>query len=96
LLHGRRIERRANTLEQRTTLVACLAENAHLDQFVGAQIDVDFTDHRRRQPVLTDADDGMQMMRLGPKLSTSCGCDRRHSRILAHAGSFAAPRMSGP
>jgi hypothetical protein len=84
LLHGRRIDRRANTLEQHTTFVACLAENAHLDQFVRAQIDVDFTNHRRRQPVLTDADDGMQMMRLGAKLSKSCGCDRRHAAILAH------------
>jgi hypothetical protein len=35
-----------------------------LDQLVRDQVDVDLVQHRRREPVLADADDGMQVMRL--------------------------------
>jgi hypothetical protein len=86
LLHGRRIYRRADAFEHRSSFIAHLTEKTHLDQFVRAQIDVDFSNYRGGQPMMPDAHDRMQMMGLGAKLSTTYGSYRQHASILAHRG----------
>ena len=60
-------ELRANALEHRIAIRAHVAEHADLDELVRDQVDVDLMQHRRREPVLADADDGMQVMRLCAK-----------------------------
>lgn len=70
MLHRRRIQRCADTLQHRVAFVAKIAEHAHLDQFVRKQIDVELVQHRRREPVLSDAYDRMQVVRLGAQRST--------------------------
>lgn len=74
MLYRRCIQRCADTLQHRVALVAEIAEHAHLDQFVRKQIDVELVQHRRREPVLSDADYRMQVMRLGAQRSTLGWC----------------------
>jgi hypothetical protein len=70
MLYRRRIQRCADTLQHRVALVAQIAEHAHLDQLVREQIHVELVQHRRREPVMSDAYDRMQVMRLGAQRST--------------------------
>jgi hypothetical protein len=65
VLHGRRAELGANLSQHRIALAASVAERAHLDQLVRAQVDIDLLEHRRRQPVLADRHDRMQMVGAG-------------------------------
>ena len=65
MLHRRRIQFQADALEQRIALVARVAPYADLDQFMREQRDVDFMEHRGRQSVVADTDDGVQRVRLG-------------------------------
>ena len=67
VLHGRRVEVAADPREQRLARVAVVAEHADLDELVREQIDVDLVQHRGREAVLSDRDDGMQRMGLGAK-----------------------------
>jgi len=64
----------ADSLEHRGTLAAGVAEHANLDELVRAQVDVDLVQHRGREPVLADRDDGVKMMRLGAKRASLGGC----------------------
>ena len=74
MLDRRRVESRADRGEQRFALVAVVAEHADLDELVREQVDVDLVQHRGREPVLADADDRMQVMRLGAKRAALRGC----------------------
>jgi hypothetical protein len=65
VLHRRRTELGADLSQHRGTLAANVAERAHLDQLVRAQVDVDLAQNGGRQTVLADRDDGMQVMRAG-------------------------------
>ena len=64
---GGRAELAANALEHRIAVRARVAEHADLDELVRHQVDVDLVQHRRREAVLADADDGMQVVRLRAK-----------------------------
>ena len=74
MLHGGRVQVAANPHEQCLARVAVVAEHANLDELVREQIDVDFVQHRRREAVLTDRDNGMQRMGLGAKSAALRGC----------------------
>ena len=74
MLHRRRIELRADPGKERFPFVALVAPHADLDQLMGEQVDVDFVQHRRCEPVLADGDDRMQWMRLGAKRAALRGC----------------------
>ena len=74
MLHRRRIEIAANPREQRLALVPVVAEHANLDELVGEKIDVDLVQHRGREAVLADRDDGMERVRLGAKGAALRGC----------------------
>ena len=65
MLHRCGTERSADSSQQHHALVARVGEHADLDQLVRGEIDVDFPKHRRREPVVTDADDRVQVMCLG-------------------------------
>lgn len=65
MLHGNGIERRADGLDHCGACGAVIAKHADLDQFMAFQIDVDFTEHCRRQSGITDQDHRLQMMRPG-------------------------------
>ena len=57
----------ADTPEHRVALGTRVAERTDLNQLVRIEVDVDFVQHRGRQPVLADADHRMQVMRLRAK-----------------------------
>ena len=63
MLDGGCAELAANALEHRIAVRARVAEHADLDELVRHQVDVDLVQHRRREAVLADADDGMQVVR---------------------------------
>ena len=63
MLHRGRAELGADLPQHRIALAADVAERAHLDQLMRAQIDVDLAQDRRRQTMLADRDDGMQVVR---------------------------------
>jgi len=63
VLHRRRAELGADLSQHRVTLAADVAERAHLDQLVCAQVDVDLAKDRRRQARLADRDDRVQVVR---------------------------------
>jgi len=65
VLHRGRAELRADLSQHRFALAADVAEGAHLDQLVRAQVDVDLANDRRCQTVLADRDDRVQMMGTG-------------------------------
>ena len=60
--------------EQPFPLDPIVAEYADLDELVRPQIDVDLVQHRRCEPVMADADDRVQVMRLRAKLAPRRGC----------------------
>jgi hypothetical protein len=73
MLDGRCAELVADTSEHRVAFGARVAACANLDQFMRVQADVDFVQHRGRQSVHADADDGMQVMRFRAKPSAFAG-----------------------
>jgi len=62
VLHRGRAELGTDLPKHRIALAADVAERAHLDQLVRAQIDVDLAEDRMGQTVLTDCDDRVQVM----------------------------------
>jgi hypothetical protein len=64
-LHRRRAELGADLSHHRIALAADVAERAHLDQLVRAQVDVDLANDGGCQTVLADRNDGVQVMRPG-------------------------------
>jgi len=69
VLHGCAIERLADRTEHRLPRLAVVAKDAHLDQVVREEGDVDFVQHRRGYAVMTDDDDRFEMMSFGAKLA---------------------------
>jgi len=86
MLDGCRVQRCANALQHGIALVALVAEHPYLDQLVRQQVDVELVQDRGGQPVLTDAHDRMQMMRLGAKRPAPGGSQRFHRGILSDRG----------
>ncbi len=78
MLHRRRGELGANLSEHRVALAPDVAVGADLDQLVRTQVDVDFVKHGRRQSVLADGDDGMQMVRPSAQLAPLDGSQVQH------------------
>jgi len=74
MLYGRRVEIRADPREKPIALVAIAVEHADLDELVRGEVDVDFMQHCRREPVGADAHNGLQMMSPGPKHSPLRRC----------------------
>ena len=74
MLHRRRVEVTADLREQRLALAPVVVEHADLDQRVGDQIDIDFVQHGWREAVLADADERVQVVRLGAKRPALGGC----------------------
>ena len=74
MLDRRRVHRVADPGEQRFPLAALVIEHADLDQLVRGKGNVDLVQHGRRQSVLADADEGMQVMRLGTERAALRGC----------------------
>ena len=78
VLHGRRGKLSADLPEHRVALTPDVAERAYLDQLVRAQVDVDFLKDGRRQAMLADRNDGVQMMRPGAQLAPLDGSQGEH------------------
>ena len=74
MLHRRRVELSAYLGEETLTLVAIVVEYAHLDELVRREVDVDLMQHRSGEPIVADADHGLQTMRFRPERSPLCRC----------------------
>ena len=86
MLHRGRGELGADLTQHRIALAADIAERAHLDQLVRAQIDVDLANHRGCQTVLPDRDDGVQVMGAGAKRAPFGGSYGEHRRSVMDGG----------
>ena len=86
VLHGGRTELGADLPQHRIALAADVAERAHLDQLVRAQIDVDLANDRRGQTVLSDGDDGVQVMGAGAQRAPFGGSYGEHRRSVMDRG----------
>lgn len=73
MLNGSGREFGADAREHRLPVLARIAEYADLDQLVRGEIDVDLVQHCRREPVVADADDRMQLMRFRTKRAAQRG-----------------------
>ena len=73
MLDGRCAELIADAREHRISFGTRIVPHANLDHFVRVQADVDFMQHRWREPVHTNADNRMQVMRLGAKRAAFAG-----------------------
>lgn len=85
MLHRRRVELGADPVEHRFTLNSVVVEHAHLDELVGAQIDVDLVQDARGEPVLADGHDRVQMMRLRAQRTALRRRQYGHACILRRA-----------
>ena len=74
MLNGGGAELRADACKQPFTLGARIVEHADLDELVRREVHVDLVEHARREPVLTDADDRVQVMRLRAEGAPRRGC----------------------
>lgn len=70
MLNRCRVERRADSFQDRLTFIARVVEDADLDELVGGEVDVDLLQHGRREPLMTDAHHRMEVMRPGAKLAS--------------------------
>ena len=80
LLHGRAVELPADARQQPFARGAIVPEHAHLDEFVRRERDVDLVQHRRRETMVADGDDGIEVVRPGAKRPAACGLERWHDR----------------
>lgn len=69
MLHRCRFELGADAREQRFARVTIVVVNAHLDELVRVEVDVDLVQHRGRQSVLADAYHRMEPMRAGAQIA---------------------------
>ncbi len=74
MLHGCRIEFGANALEPGLALDAVVVGDAHFDQFMGKQADVDFMQDGGGEAGMPDDDHRMQSMSLGTQIAALGGC----------------------
>ena len=65
MLHRRGIQRIAHSCEQLLSRLAIVAVDLELHELMGEQVHVDLVQHRRRQPLVADADHRVEVMRLG-------------------------------
>jgi hypothetical protein len=86
VLHRGRGELGADLSQHRIALAADIAERAHLDQLVRAQIDVDLANDRGCQTVLPDRDDGVQVMGAGAERAPFGGTYGEHLRSVMDGG----------
>jgi len=73
MLHGRRVELRADTLEQRLAFIAIVAVHPHLDELVRHQVDVELVQHGSGESLVADADHGIEVMGAGAQRSALAG-----------------------
>jgi len=74
MLHRRRIEFSADLREKRLARNAISVEHADLHELVREQIDVDLVEHRGGEPVGTDRDNRLQVMRFRAQRSSRRRC----------------------
>ena len=86
MLHGGGAELGADLPQHRIALAADVAERAHLDQLVRAKVGVDLANDRRGQAVLTDRDDGVQVMSAGAQRAPLGGGYGKHRRSVMDRG----------
>jgi hypothetical protein len=86
VLHRGRAELGADLPQHRIALAADVAERAHLDQLVRTQVDVDLAEDRRGQTVLTDCDDGVQVMGTSAQRAPFGGSYGEHRRSVMDHG----------
>lgn len=81
MLDGRRTEARADVRDQSGARAAIVPQHANFDQFMAAQVDIDFMQHGRAEPRIADHHDGMQVVRARLERAAFCGieCDHRAS-----------------
>jgi hypothetical protein len=77
-LHGRAPELGADAREQVVARVAIVTRDAHLDELVRAERDVDLVQYRRRETMMTDGHDGIEVMRLCAKRAAAVGLEWWH------------------
>ena len=65
MLNGRGAQFGADAGKERLAVIADVAEDANLHEFVRQQGNVGFVEHRRGQTMLADGDHRTQMMRSG-------------------------------
>ncbi len=78
MLHRRGVELVADPREKALTLKAIVAEDADLDELVRRQSDVDFVKHRDGKPVLSDADERVEVMGLRAECAAKARGQGRH------------------
>ena len=78
MLHRRRVQLGADLSQHRVALAADIAERAHLDQLVRAQVDVDLAQDGGGEAVLADRNDRVQMMRFGAQRTPFEGSQGEH------------------
>jgi len=91
MLHRRSIELGGDSTQHRLTLGTILREHAHLDERVRLERDVDLAHHLCRQPVLADADDGMESVRLRAQLASLLRRQFDHARSVAEDSPYNPP-----
>ena len=69
MLDRRGFELRADARKHRLARAPVVDEHTYLDELVRKQIDVDLVQHAGGKPVLADAHDRAQPVRLGPKIA---------------------------
>jgi hypothetical protein len=86
MLHRRTIEFCANPFEHRLSRIAVIVENAHLDELVREEREVDLVQHLRREPMVADADHDAEVVSAGPKRAPQCRVERLHARQCRREG----------
>ena len=84
MLHLGTFERGADFKEEGLAHFPLNAVESQLDQFVGLEAAVDLGQYRRRQALLADGDDGIQVVRGGPQGAALDGAQR--GGIFSHDG----------
>src|ERR1700730_11228859 len=82
MLYRGRAQVVADASEDVLTRLTVIAQNAHLDEFVGVQAAVDFTRHRRSEAAAADQDGGFEGMGAGFERSKLDGRElQRHGNL---------------
>jgi hypothetical protein len=78
LLDGRAVERFRDARQHRLPLITIVVEDPDLDQLMRRECNVDFVNHGRREPMMTDRNDRVKAVRARTQLATKCGRQRFH------------------
>ncbi len=82
MLNGRGVKLVANRFVNGDALLALIAENAHLDQLMRVQAEIDLLENGWSQPIRADQDHGIQ----GVCRSAQFGAAGRGKRQSGHSG----------